>query len=43
MDPIVLDSVWQQNKRYRVNWDWAYNKSAVSSLDYWDELEEYDA
>jgi len=31
IDPIVLKSVWEQNKNYRHNWDWAGNKSAVLS------------
>ena len=29
MNPIVLKSIWEQNKNYRSNWDWANNKSAV--------------
>tara|TARA_R110000824_G_scaffold380416_2_gene572817 strand:+ start:2906 stop:3754 length:849 start_codon:yes stop_codon:yes gene_type:complete len=36
MDPIVLDSVWQQNKKYRLNWDWAHNTSAVNPVDHTD-------
>jgi len=31
VDPLILESVWEQNKRYRLNWDWAENKSAVMS------------
>ena len=31
IDPLVLKSVWEQNKKYRLNWDWAENKSAVMS------------
>ena len=29
VEPLILKSVWEQNKRYRLNWDWAENKSAV--------------
>lgn len=29
LDPVVLKAVWQQNKNYRKNWDWATNTSAV--------------
>ena len=29
MDPVILKSVWEKNKNYRSNWDWADNKSAV--------------
>jgi len=29
VDPIVLKSVWEQNKNYRENWDWSNNQSAV--------------
>jgi len=29
VDPIILKSVWDQNKNYRKNWDWVNNKSAV--------------
>ena len=29
VDPLVLKSVWNQNKNYRKNWDWSDNKSAV--------------
>jgi nucleotide sugar dehydrogenase len=29
MNPIVLKSIWEQNKNYRNNWDWSDNKSAV--------------
>jgi UDPglucose 6-dehydrogenase len=29
VDPLVLKSVWDQNKNYRKNWDWSDNKSAV--------------
>ena len=31
MNPLVLKSVWEQNKNYRLNWDWAENTSAVLS------------
>ena len=31
IDPLVLKAVWEQNKNYRKNWDWAENKSAVLS------------
>jgi len=31
VEPLILESVWEQNKRYRLNWDWAENKSAVMS------------
>jgi len=31
MDPLVLKSVWEQNKNYRKHWDWAENTSAVMS------------
>ena len=31
IDPLVLESVWEQNKKYRLNWDWAENTSAVMS------------
>lgn len=33
MDPLVLESVWEQNKKFRLNWDWAHNTSAVSPLE----------
>ena len=29
VDPIVLKSVWKQNKNYRKDWDWSENTSAV--------------
>lgn len=29
IDPLVLKSVWEQNKKYRNHWDWADNNSAV--------------
>ena len=29
VDPIVLKSVWEQNKNYRETWDWSDNQSAV--------------
>tara|TARA_R100000458_G_C8277791_1_gene253503 strand:+ start:3478 stop:4320 length:843 start_codon:yes stop_codon:yes gene_type:complete len=29
MNPLVLKSVWEQNKNYRVDWDWMHNPSAV--------------
>jgi len=29
LDPIVLKSVWEQNKNYRNKWDWAEFESAV--------------
>lgn len=32
IDPLVLKSVWQQNKNHRKNWDWAENASAVKEL-----------
>ena len=37
VDPLVLKSVWDQNKNYRKNWDWSDNKSAVlkESETYW--------
>ena len=31
VNPLVLKSVWEQNKNYRKNWDWAENSSAVMS------------
>ena len=31
VDPLVLKSVWEQNKNYRKLWDWAENSSAVMS------------
>jgi UDPglucose 6-dehydrogenase len=31
IDPLILKSVWEQNKKYRLNWDWAENTSAVMS------------
>ena len=31
LDPLVLKSVWEENKIYRNNWDWAENSSAVMS------------
>ena len=31
MNPLILKSVWEQNKKYRLNWDWAENTSAVMS------------
>ena len=31
VDPLVLKSVWNQNKNYRKNWDWSNNRSAVLS------------
>lgn len=33
MNPIVLESVWEQNKNYRLNWDWTNNTSAVSPIE----------
>ena len=33
ISPLVLESVWEQNKKFRVNWDWAYNSSAVNPLE----------
>tara|TARA_Y100001963_G_C6792625_1_gene456509 strand:+ start:7121 stop:7996 length:876 start_codon:yes stop_codon:yes gene_type:complete len=32
VDPLVLKSVWQQNKNVRNNWDWCNSSSAVSNL-----------
>ena len=29
INPMVLNSVWEQNKQVRLNWDWADNESAV--------------
>lgn len=29
IEPIVMKSVWQQNKKVRKNWDWAKSESAV--------------
>lgn len=29
IDPMVLKSVWEQNKNVRENWDWANSESAV--------------
>jgi UDPglucose 6-dehydrogenase len=29
VNPLILKSVWEQNKNYRKNWDWAENSSAV--------------
>ena len=34
VNPIVLKSVWNQNKNYRKNWDWAENTSAVMGDNY---------
>lgn len=31
INPLILESVWEQNKKYRLNWDWAENTSAVMS------------
>lgn len=31
MNPLVLKSVWEQNKNFRKNWDWSDNTSAVLS------------
>ena len=31
IDPLILKSVWEQNKKYRMGWDWAENTSAVMS------------
>lgn len=31
MKPLVLNAVWEQNKNYRMKWDWADYSSAVSS------------
>ena len=31
VDPMVLKSVWEQNKNIRKNWDWSDLQSAVSS------------
>jgi len=32
IDPLVLKSVWEQNKNVRNNWDWCNSSSAVSNL-----------
>jgi UDPglucose 6-dehydrogenase len=32
IDPLVLKSVWEQNKLVRENWDWVNSKSAVSNI-----------
>jgi nucleotide sugar dehydrogenase len=32
IDPIVLKSVWEQNKNVRKNWDWCNSSSAVSRI-----------
>jgi UDPglucose 6-dehydrogenase len=29
IEPMVMKSVWQQNKKVRKNWDWAKSESAV--------------
>ena len=29
IDPLVLDAVWEQNKKIREYWDWQDNSSAV--------------
>ena len=31
VSPGILDSVWEDNMRYRNNWDWAKNESAVKN------------
>ena len=31
MNPLVMKSIWEQNKNYRKNWDWAESTSAVLS------------
>ena len=31
VNPLILKAVWEQNKNYRKNWDWAENISAVMS------------
>ena len=31
VDPLILSAVWEQNKKYRTDWDWAESKSAVLS------------
>jgi nucleotide sugar dehydrogenase len=31
MKPLILNAVWEQNKNYRMKWDWADYSSAVSS------------
>ena len=31
VDPLILSAVWEQNKNYRTDWDWAESKSAVLS------------
>ena len=30
IDPLLLESVWEQNKNVRQNWDWSESSSAVS-------------
>ena len=32
LDPIILESVWEQNKNVRKNWDWCNSSSAVSKI-----------
>ena len=29
IDPMILKSVWELNKKVRKSWDWATNSSAV--------------
>ena len=29
LNPIILKSIWEQNKNYRNKWDWADFESAV--------------
>ena len=31
INPLILIAVWEQNKKFRLNWDWADYKSAVLS------------
>jgi len=32
LNPMILQSVWEQNKNVRKNWDWCNSSSAVSKL-----------
>lgn len=29
VNPLIMKSVWEQNKNYRTHWDWADQTSAV--------------
>jgi UDPglucose 6-dehydrogenase len=33
INPIIMKSVWEQNKNVRTNWDWASSESAVKKQD----------